>query len=223
MAMHWRRLILALGVVGVVVGGAARGDVVYQLDDGTGSVNSGPVFAAPEFMWGNVYTAEAGGETIESISVAFGKIEAGRAMHLYVYADPTADHDPRDAVMLLRQEAVTDPKGGNVFTSYAIEPTVVEAGMDFFVAVSTSVNGTNSDLPARLDPQGAANADRAWFFASDGFDKFSLGEAPYAQQLSAFALPAVVMVRAVGVPGVGTGVVALVGVGVGCLRRRRRE
>lgn len=221
-----RALVMRTVCVGAVVavgGSVARGDVVYQLDDGTGSVNSGPVFAAPEFMWGNVYTAEAGGEVITSISVAFGKIEAGRVMHLYVYADPTADHDPRDAVMVLRQEALTDPKGGNVFAEYAIEPTVVEAGMDFFVAVSTSVNGTASDLPARLDAQGAANADRAWFFASDGFDKFSLGEAPYSQQLSKFALPSVVMVRAVGVgvPGPGGIWVMVAGVGLGVRRGRR--
>ncbi len=222
MERQQQRSVAAAILASAFIGGEAWGDVLYKLDDGAGSVNTGPVFAAPEFMWGNVYTAEAGGETITSISVAFGKIAAGKAMWLYVYQDPTADHDPRDAVMLLRHEAVTDPQGGNVFADYSIPATAVAAGMDFFVAVSTAVSGTSEDLPARLDLQGAANADRAWFFASDGFDEFSLGEAPYAQRLSEFVLPSVVMVRATGVPGVGVGAVVCVGMGVGCLRRRRR-
>jgi hypothetical protein len=194
--MHVSKLASML-IVGAVSTGV-HGQVTYKWDDGTGSVNSGPIFAAPEFMWGNVFTTQPGGETITSISVAFGKIAANAPMWLYIYQDPTPDNDPTDAVMLLRQPALTNPLGGNNFATYSITPTTVTG--DFFIAVSTPVNGTSSDLPARLDPQGSPDAAKSWFFASDGFDIFTLAQAPYKQQLSLFALPSVVMVRAEGVP-----------------------
>lgn len=188
----------ALTVAALLACVPVSADVTYQWDDGTGTVNSGPNFVAPEFMWGNVFSTKPGGETLTSISVAFGKIAANQPMWLSIYLDPTPDDNPADATLLLRQAALTNPLGGNTFASYAIPPTAV-AG-DFFVAISTPVNGTISDLPARLDAQGAPNASKAWFFASDGFDTLTLAQAPYQQQLSKFAIPAVVMVRAQGIP-----------------------
>jgi hypothetical protein len=206
-------------LVSLAASAPARADLIYKLDDGSGSVNSGPTFVAPEFMWGNVFTSVPGCGQITMISVAFGKIPAGRKMCLYIFQDPTPDHDPRDAAMLLRLAALTDPKGGNTFTDYAIPTTTVTG--DFFIAVSTSVDGTSNDLPARLDPQGAPNADRAWFFAADSFASGNLGTAPYQLQLGAFPLPSVVMVRATGVPGPGAGVAAALGTALATRRRRR--
>ncbi len=209
----------ALSFAALLAAVPASADVTYQWDDGTGTVNSGPNFVAPEFMWGNVYSTTPGGEMLTAISVAFGKISANQPMWLSIYLDPTPDDNPADATLLLRHEALTNPLGGNAFTSYAIPPTAVTG--DFFVAISTPVNGTISDLPARLDAQGTPNASKAWFFASDGFDQFTLAQAPYQQQLSKFALPAVVMVRAQGIPSPSIASALVIGSMLAAARPRR--
>jgi hypothetical protein len=220
-------LVLAAGVLPL----GALADVTYQWDDGAGNVRLGPVFAA-EYMWGNVYSAQPGGETINSISVAFGAIPANQALTVYLFQDPTpGDNDPRDAVLVAASTGVTpDSPPLNSFWTYPIAPTTISG--DFFVGVSTHVRGQLSDLtvpdtPARVDPQGISNAAKSWVFGADdyltgGLGSTPLADAPYSLQLTQSAIKGVVMVRANGVPTPGS--LVLVGVAgmVAGVRRRSR-
>jgi hypothetical protein len=205
---------------------AAFGDVTYQWDDGAGNVRLGPTFAA-EYMWGNVFTAQPGGEYIDSISVAFGAIPANQALTVYLFQDPTpGDNDPSDGILLATASGLSpDSPPLNSFWSYPITPTMVTG--DFFVAVSTHATGISGDNPARLDPQGMPNAAKSWVFGADGYLAGGLGstpliDTPYSLQMTQNAIKGVVMVRANGVPTPGS--LALVGVAgfVAGLRRRSR-
>ncbi len=222
-----RAIACAVGCLWALAG--AHADLTYQWDDGTGNVRLGPVFAA-EYMWGNVFSAQSGGEYINSISVAFGAIPAGQTLTVYLFQDPTpGDNDPRDAILLATGVGVTPTSPPlNSFWSYPIAPTLVTG--DFFVAASTSVrgrlgDGTVPDTPGRLDPQGAPNAAKSWVFGADGYLTGSatpLADAPFALQMSQNAIKGVVMVRANGVPTPGSFALVAGACGVFLTRRRVR-
>lgn len=224
--MKIRDAFRAAMLVGAVASGPALGSVTYSWDDGAGNVRLGPTFAA-EYMWGNIYTAQAGGEWINSISVSFGAIPAGQALTVYLFQDTTpGDNDPRSAVLLASATGVTPASPPlNSFWTYSIAPTRVTG--DFFVAVSTQVRGrlpnnTTPDTPARLDPQGAPNAAKSWVFGADSYlnSPTPLASAPYSLQMSQNAIQGVFMVRANGVPTPGA--VALAGL-AGLIAARRRR
>ncbi len=181
----------------------ASSQVVYALDDGTGSVNIGPTFPA-EFMWGNVFDASPAGRLITKISVAYGALPAAPApatpVRLYLFEDPTDDLDPRDAILVATTTGLSDQPRTNVFIDYPITPTVVRG--TFFVAASCQVDGS-SLRPARLDPQSIAQAARAWVFGADTFTfpaptLPNLGGSPYILNISQNVVRGTFLVRASG-------------------------
>jgi hypothetical protein len=81
--------------------------VTYSLDDGT---NTGEIAVGlSEGYFVNAFQAQAGGETIVSLSVAFGpSTDANDPFDIVVISDPNNDQSPLDGVVLATQ-AVTTP------------------------------------------------------------------------------------------------------------------
>ena len=190
------RLVAAVIVAGC--GLLAPGQVVYQLDDGTGN-NAGPgSTAVGALTWGNVFDAAAGGEVITSVSVAFGGVPAGQTVTVMLFEDPNDDGDPRDGVLLSCATALPAATLSNTFTTIPITPTRVSG--KFYVAVRSLLGATRNF--ARLDPTPPSNAQgfRTWLFWSQGagaqpFDGVTLTSATNQVQ---YTNVAVAMVRAEG-------------------------
>lgn len=196
---------------------AARADVSYQYDDGLGNVRTTTRFAA-DMLWGNCFTTQPGGETITQIGVGFGRLATGTPIRLWVFADPTNDFDPRDAVLLSESTATSGLAQLGVINYYAIRPVAV-SGV-FFVAVSTLTDGGINAVPARVDVDGTAFAARSWIFAADQIDGRNLGSAPYSVNLTQNVPQGTFVIRAVGVPAPASA--GLLGVAALAASRRRR-
>lgn len=194
-------LAFSAAIVSSLLTSHAAAQVVYALDDGTGSVNIGPTFPA-EFMWGNVFDASPAGQLINTISVAYGSLPTSPAtpVRLYLFEDPTDDLDPRDAVLVATTTGLSDQPRTNVFINYPITPTIVRG--TFFVAASCQVDGV-SLRPGRLDPQSIAQAARAWVFGADTFTFPAptlpdLAASPYILNMSQNIVRGTFLVRATG-------------------------
>jgi hypothetical protein len=196
-----RSTVCAALVSALAVAPVARAQpFVYVYDDGTGSVNIGPTFAA-EFLWGNTYDVQPGQEWITTVQVAFGSVDNGTPVKLYVFEDPTPDNNPGDSVLVAQTTGLSDQSRTNIFISYAIRPAVrVRPGRQVFVAASCAVNGTTI-RPARLDPQSFANAARARVYGATAIDPGNLGGSPFTLVMSSNAVQGTFMVRALAISG----------------------
>lgn len=198
----------------IALGGrASAGIFEYAADDGTGSINIGPSFNA-EMLWGNYFTAAPGHDTITTIRIAFGSIDAGRPIDLLLFDDPDDDGNPANAVLVTQTTALTNPAGLNAFTDYAIDPTAVSGG--FFVAAKMMV--TTADRPARLDPQSITG--QSWLFFADQIPLDNLGSSPFVLNMNNAPFPGTWMLRAQAVPAAPSALALLALAGGG--RRRRR-
>ncbi len=206
--------------------GALAATVNYSIDDGDGDTNQGPPSSFdPDMLWGNYFEAQAGGEMITQISVAFGPTFPSLAngpVTFWLLEDPDDDFDPRNAVALTSVQATPDVFNDNFFT-VDIDPTLVSGG--FFVGASAFLQG-GEDRPARVDT--SHSGDRSWFFyapsIADTID--DLANAPFGSRMDDtqfVVFPGAFMVRATGVPvpAAPTGLAMLAGVGALAGRRRR--
>ena len=191
----------------------------YRLDDGAASNNLGPSFAG-EFMWGNVFDAVAGAETISTISVAFGTIAAPeqRPVRVYLYQMVTAN-DPRGAVLIATATGMSGLPKTNTFLDFAIPPTTVHG--QFFAAISMQVYGNATVVPARYDKDATANSYRAWYFGADSYLGMPLSAAPFAGSMNNYIIPGVFMLRATGIPAPGGAALLLLGGGLLANQRKR--
>ena len=99
---------LAAAAVGVAcTSHSASAQVVYQVDDGSASVNTAPIATGSQMLWGNVFTTQPGGELITEMQVAFGTITAGRDVSLVLMSDPNGDGNPADALPIRAQTPST--------------------------------------------------------------------------------------------------------------------
>lgn len=219
--MMFRTLAMAAAVAAAM---PALGDVEYKWDDGTMDTAVGPPGSFPvdpQTMWGNYFEAQAGGELITSISVAFGPTFAeGREVTVWLFDDPDDDFDPRNAVPLASATLVPGTIGGSVFNEFAIDPTVVSGG--FFVA-ATAYTQRGVDRPAAQDT--SARSDRSWLIynpATVGINVDDLGSNAYmARADSALPLPGAWMIRATGTPVPAPAGLAVLAA-AGLVARRRR-
>lgn len=188
----------------------------YRLDDGTGSVNIGPSQFSGQMLWGNYFEVEPGFDRIASISVAFGNIEVGRIVELLVFDDPDNDGDPGNAVLVDRSAGLTDLPRTNTFVDFGMNGGSVSGG--FFVAALMDLDV--AELPGRIDPQ--TRAGRSWLALDPGgIDLGAIGASQVYLNLEQNAAPGTFMVRAVGVPSGGAGVLG--GAGAVLLLRRHRR
>jgi len=206
------------GALAILLAGSADA-ATYKLDDGAASNNLGPSFAC-EFMWGNVFDVVPGAETISTISVAFGTINAPeqRPVRVYLYQMVTAN-DPRDAVLVATATGSSGLPRTNTFLDFAIPPTAVHG--QFFAAISMEVFGNATVVPARYDRDGTANAYRAWYFGADSYLDTPLSAAPFTGSMNNYIIPGVFMLRATGIP-TPSGAALLLGGAIVMSRRMRR-
>ncbi|MGP1309670.1 MAG: hypothetical protein ACTS27_05680 [Phycisphaerales bacterium] len=219
------RLALAGLAAAALSHAALAATVTYAIDDGNGDTNQGPPSTFdPDMLWGNYFEAQAGGEVITQISVAFGPTFPSLAngpVTFWLLEDPDDDFDPRNATALTSVQATPDVFNDNYFT-VDIDPTLVSGG--FFVGASALLQG-GEDRPARVDRDHPG--DRSWFFyapsIADTID--DLANAPFGTRMDDtqfVVFPGAFMVRATGVPvpAAPTGAAALLG--LAAMTRRRR-
>ncbi|MBL0927911.1 MAG: hypothetical protein IBJ11_09715 [Phycisphaerales bacterium] len=218
-------LIALAAIVAATPALPAAAQVLYAYDDGTGSGNNGysPTFNPGQYLWGNAFTTQPGGEMITSIRVAFGNIAAGRPVDLLLFSIPDADgFNPRTATLLSRTSAITantniTNQGQNISNDYPITPTAVSG--NFFVAALMNLVG--GETPGRFDNQSAAFGARSWVAVDQTINLSNLGASPIYFNLVAPNFPrATFMIRAVGVPAPSAAAPMLAGVAL--LARRRR-
>jgi hypothetical protein len=206
--------------------GALAATITYALDDGNGNTNQGPPSSFdPDMLWGNYFVAQAGGERITQISVAFGPTFPSLAngpVTFWLLDDPDDDFDPRNAVALTSVQATPDVFNDNYFT-VDIDPTVVSGG--FFVGASALLTG-GADRPARVDTDGPA--DRSWFFYAPSIaDTINdLASAPFGSRMDNtqfVVFPGAFMVRATGVPVPSAPAAFALAGGLGAMGLRRRR
>ena len=112
--------------------------ITYSVDDGTIEGAFGPSPGLP-VTFGNRFTVVPGGETITSISIAWGNVVNGTPVTIKLWSDPNGDGNPNDAVLLTSLAALTananTVAGPATFTTYDI-PDVTLALPSFFVGGS---------------------------------------------------------------------------------------
>ncbi|HYD00671.1 MAG TPA: GC-type dockerin domain-anchored protein [Phycisphaerales bacterium] len=173
----------------------ASAQVLYSYDDGTGG-NAGPgaVGTPGQFLWGNVFQAEQGGEEIYEIHVAVGRLPVGAEIRVMLFEDPNDDGNPDDGVLIATQGFTPDATQSNTFTVVPITPRTV-AGT-FFAACTTAVDGTSATWAARTDFQtGQASGHNTYFYWGPAFDPSTLQG--YSNR-ARYAGVATAMVRAAG-------------------------
>jgi hypothetical protein len=171
----------------------------YVLDDGTGNFNIGPSQFDAQMLWGNYFDAQAGYETITSISVSFaGSVPIGEPVTVVLFDDPNDDLDPTNAVPLAQATGTTVAAPLNTFISFDIPDTPITGG--FFVAAMMNLN--QGQVAARMDPQ--RQHSRSWLFFDGEIDLNDLGGSPLFYNMADTPFNGTWMVRAVGVPESGT-------------------
>lgn len=180
--------------------------LLYQLDDGTGNVNVGPPSSfSADMLWGNVFSAQPGGEQIIELQVGLGtnyprdEFNQPLPLTLYLFDDPDDDGDPTNAVPVASTTIVPTVFSQTGVNLAPITPTTVQG--EFFVAARVFARA-GIDRPGRLDPQ-QTGGENAWLFYSDEINPDDLASSPFFTSMDdpAFVpIFGVWMVRAVGQP-----------------------
>jgi PEP-CTERM motif len=180
--MRLRKLIQCL-LAGVSLQVSAAHALVYLIDDGS-LENSAVAFTMP-LTFANHFIAVAGGQTIESISIAWASrppnTAAGTPLIAKLWSDPNGDGNPDDAVLLSAIAGITadlNAVGLAVFTTYDIPDVTLLIGQSFFVGGSVPSNtavGVDRTPPI---------SNESWFAPSADFlgsSPINLGEVANAE------------------------------------------
>lgn len=171
-----------------VCSSTALAQFTYQIDDGSG-LNAGTTQTGT-MVWGNMFDAQQPFTRITTISVAFGRV-IGEQVRVMLFADPTQDGNPDDAVLIASTTGVPAATASNTFTDFTIPPTNVSG--KFFVAASAPIDGTNLSYSARTDFSSAAEGFRTFIYAGPNLNPLTLQGWAFRVQ---YTNNATVMVRA---------------------------
>ncbi|HQL53920.1 MAG TPA: C1 family peptidase [Phycisphaerae bacterium] len=153
---------------------ACEFNAAYHLDDGTFDNAWGGGYQLEDIIWLNRFVVKPGGQTLDSISIAWGWIPSGTPTALAVWRDPNGDGDPHDAVLLWKSTTpvlVSQP-ATDIFKTVAIPDVYVgEPGTVFFIGAYTSLTDDWDRYPAAIDQ--SVNPGGAWLAEGDNLD--SLG------------------------------------------------
>ena len=203
----------------------ANAGVVYAHDDGSGESSLG-AGGGIKVIWLNAFTAVAGGNTIESIDIAFGHNgnedppPNGTTAIAYLWSDPNDDGNPLDAVLEATVAGTVQSSHTDTFINFALaSPVTIGVGEVFFVgfqSIDFAVSrDTNSD------------AGQSWLFTDFGLadlDPTNLaGITGSADTFGNLGFPGNALIRANGVPEPASVLLLGAGLGFGVYRRRRRR
>lgn len=157
---------------------AGAGVLTYQLDDGTGEI--GVTMATGNNTWANHFTTAVGGDTINSVQIAFGigggsyRSLEGQAVTVKLWSDPNGDGNPSDASLLTSIAGTIANWGTDTFNVFDIMDTYVSGS--FFVGATVNYDpGLGLAFVARGDNSDSAGGSNSWIGATDamGFNMAS--------------------------------------------------
>ncbi|MBS0190887.1 MAG: hypothetical protein U0573_03205 [Phycisphaerales bacterium] len=169
----------------------------YQYDHGGSTSLQWTTASTLESFEMQRFDAAAGGDAIESISVAWGNVPAGAAGRVFVWGNPTGDGNPTH-VTLLHEQSVTVGATGYALNTYTLSRAIPVSGV-FFVGMSVAQRGY-SDSPMVIDTTTAYVEGRSFIGYSTGvFDAADPGNnASPPADIKSKGFPYYVVVRAGG-------------------------
>ena len=171
--------------------------VQFLVDDGTFDSMIGS-YQAGNFIWLNAFQVMPGAQVLREVKVAFGSgISAGSAALVHVWADPTNDGNPADAVRKRTITVTAASPGTNVFTTVDIPDLIVgPVGTWFFVGMQVPA----VQAAAPIDQDGTSRR-RSWVASvSGGMDANpdNLGASGEFGLIDSYGLAGNWLIRAVG-------------------------
>lgn len=208
MRLHQAAILFLLTAPQLAMGG------VYQIDDGTVSVPGfgRGYFGALTSVWLNGFQAQAGMETITTVSIMFGAAPIGDGqpangtpITVVLYTDPANDGEAVDGVLQRQVAGTVQSSDTGTFVDFAIPSIKLTAGDWFYVGLAangtsgSSVFGANTDSDEFTDPvNGGPTFHFGWFSGTPDIANLS-GSAVSTQT----AVDADFMIRATGVADTG--------------------
>jgi hypothetical protein len=111
---------------------SADATVVYALDDGVSETVLGVDTAGDDLFIANLFEAQAGGQLIAAVRIAFGSPATslgapppGLPFEIILYDDPNDDGDISDRVRLTSTHGVVSQPGTDQFVNFGISQTTV--------------------------------------------------------------------------------------------------
>jgi hypothetical protein len=240
-----KRVSFGIGALALLItwAGPARADIIHSVDDGTAETATGLNVTGSSIVFVNRFTTVAGGETITSISVAYGlpgagngAAVAGTPVTVILFRDQNGAATPNHPVLLASAATTVQDPNTNTFIDVAITPTAVTG--DFYAGVLVSNMPAVGQFPIGFDktnPQSASFG--AWFTSAIPLSEISsMGFDPnvttnQSLDIDSGNFVAVIngnyMIRATGTPAVPEpSSLALLGIGaaglLGCACRKRK-
>jgi len=112
------------------IGEGAR--YMYVLDDGTHEDSIG-LTAGGYVAWMNHFVAQQGNTRITKVHIAYGMVNNGTPVTIYLWSDPNGDGNPTDGQVLASAPAVVANSDQDVFNEVDIPDTTLSPGQSFFV------------------------------------------------------------------------------------------
>ncbi|MFN7934994.1 MAG: PEP-CTERM sorting domain-containing protein [Bryobacteraceae bacterium] len=150
---------------------------VYQVDDGTVSATGlgRGYFGALASVWLNGFQAQAGMETITTVSIMFGAAPIGDGLPangspvtVVLYTDPNNDGNPIDGVLQRQVAGAVQSADTGTFVDFAIPSLTLATGSWFYVGMAANGTGSDSIFGANLDSEDITDP-------TDGGPTFHLG------------------------------------------------
>lgn len=174
-AARRRRAMAQISAVAILAAGLSQPAAAspYVLDDGTSDLAIAPSTQNIWVTFGNRFTAPAGGDTISSISIAWGtpsylgsslQIPNGTPVTVKLWSNPDGFSLPDDAILLASVAGVVSNSGTDTFVHYDLPDTVLTPGQSFFVGASIfapDTLGSHGWIVAALD-QNTSGSTRSY-------------------------------------------------------------
>jgi len=148
----------------------------YRLDDGRLETRVGARYGGGT-IWFNAFDVWPGGEIIDTVEIAWGRVANGTDTTIAIWTDPTGDGDPNDAVLVRTVGPVpVENQDSSVFSEIAVPPTFVgDVGDVFFVgALVVHLVG---EQPRGLDGTSPSQS-RSWAAFGEGLEDLTANEPP---------------------------------------------